>query len=236
MNSSYTGATPTVTPRCKRVKDIVGVRRGRSVIVRYAGRGEGTSRHARWNALCDCGNSFVVEGATYLLGKAQSCGCLVVEVGKRNKTHGMTGSPEYDALKSAIQRCHNPKSRAYKDYGARGITVCAEWRESKEKFLADMGPRTSPKHSLDRLNNDLGYFKANCSWRTRSEQSRNRRSNRLITYLGETRTITEWGDRLGVSDNTISLRLKYGWSIREALTTPLMRAKKNPPEFYFEWV
>ncbi len=236
MNDSPTGATPTTTALPKRVNDLRGQIFGLLTVLEYVGP-IGKCRHAYWKVRCSCllKKIFNVVGTTLTNGDTRSCGCLRVEAGKRNATHGMTGTPEYDALKNAIQRCHNPKHRSYKDYGARGITVCAEWRASKEQFLSDMGQRTSPKHSLDRLDNDLGYFKANCAWRTRSEQSRNRRSNRLITYLGETLTITEWGNRIGVSDNTISIRLKYGWSIQSALTTPLMRAKKSPPEFHFEW-
>lgn len=236
MNDSPTGAMPTATALPKRVNDLRGQTFGLLTVLEYAGR-IGKCRHAYWKVQCSCPLKTIknIVGTTLTNGDSRSRGCLVVEVGRRNKTHGMTGTPEYEALNHAIQRCHNPKCRAYKNYGARGITVCIDWRESRDKFFEDMGPRTSPDHTLERLDNELGYCKTNCAWRTHQEQQSNRRSNRNITFRGETLTITEWARRIGASDNVISLRLKYGWSIEKALTTPVSPRKKNNRDFFFEW-
>lgn len=89
--------------------------------------------------------------------------------------HGMYMTSEYIAWRNMISRCHSKTSRAYKNYGARGITVCPEWRASLVVFYKDMGARPSKDHSIDRINNNEGYSKDNCKWSTRAEQTINRR-------------------------------------------------------------
>jgi len=99
---------------------------------------------------------------------------------------------EYRSWKGMKVRCNNPNNPRYKDYGARGITVCDEWLHSFETFLFDMGPSPSSKHSIDRINNHLGYSKENCRWATRIEQNNNKRSNRMITVQGRTQSVAMW--------------------------------------------
>lgn len=94
-------------------------------------------------------------------------------------THGMSRSPEHNAWARMIQRCENPNEGGYKNYGGRGIRVCAEWRASFSAFLRDMGRRPSGIHSIDRIDVDGDYAPGNCRWATPSEQSRNRRVNKL---------------------------------------------------------
>lgn len=140
--------------------------------------------------------------------------------------HGMarrvTGNraPEYGAWSNMIQRCHHPPHPYYKYYGARGITVCNEWRNSFEKFIADMGLRPSPKHSLDRIDNAGNYEPGNCRWATSMEQMSNTRRNRLITFRGKTQHRAAWARELGMYENTISQRIAKGWPVELALTTP----------------
>jgi hypothetical protein len=126
-----------------------------------------------WLVECECGNSKVVRGQ-YLRDGAKSCGCTRGKV-----THGFSRrgrvTPEYKAWQAMIQRCVNPDHEAYKNYGARGITVCQLWRNSFDEFFASMGKRPTPKHSLERINNDRGYSPDNCKWATRTEQNRNKR-------------------------------------------------------------
>lgn len=140
-------------------------------------------------------------------------------------THGMTDTPELNAWYGMKQRCYNPNYVGYMRYGARGITVCDEFLQSFEVFLAEVGIRPSPKHSLDRIDNDKGYDVGNVKWATRIEQASNKSTNRHIEYNGETLTITEWGRRTGIPRITLSNRLKAGWSTCRTLTEPLRGAK-----------
>lgn len=120
-----------------------------------------------------------------------------------------------------LQRCNNPDAHAFEDYGGRGIKVCPAWENSVEAFLADMGPRPSPKHSLDRIDNDAGYCPENCRWATKREQSNNRRCCAFLTHDGRTMTKTEWSREVGISPQLINIRLKNNWTVAEALTTPV---------------
>lgn len=135
----------------------------------------------------------------------------------RPKIHGMTKAPEYAALRNAVDRCHNSRHRAYRNYGARGITVCERWRGSFAAFFADMGPRPSPRHSLDRIDNDGNYEPGNCRWATRSEQGNNRAVCRRLVINGRDMTVTEWAAESGVDRSTIYQRLKNGWDAHRAV-------------------
>jgi hypothetical protein len=129
------------------------------------------------------------------------------------------------------QRCTNPNAQGFEHYGGRGIRVCAWW-DSFESFLTDMGERPSLKHSLDRIDNDghysCGYceecrangWPANCRWATAAEQWRNSSRIRLLTLRGRTQCLEDWAAELGISTATLGGRLKRGWSIEQAITTP----------------
>lgn len=107
-------------------------------------------------------------------------------------------------------RCLNPRARNYAAYGGRGIIVCDKWKNSFEAFVADVGDRPSPKHSLDRIDNERGYEPGNVRWATQKEQARNARHNIWLTYNGRTMLMTEWADELGVSRQTMSHRYHKG--------------------------
>jgi hypothetical protein len=135
----------------------------------------------------------------------------------------MATSPVYRAWQQLFQRCENPKDRAYKNYGARGITVCEEWRDFP-RFLADMGMR--PKgFQLDRKDNDKGYSKENCRWVTAKVNRNNQRNNRCVTYRGRTLTATQWAEELGLNSRTLHNRLSRGWPVERALTEPNNRKR-----------
>jgi hypothetical protein len=134
-----------------------------------------------WRVTCDCGTVCFHTTGRLLSGRTRSCGCLVRETtAARNLVHGEAPrgrpSPEYRIWLSMKDRCHNPKNPGHRNYGTRGITVCNRWRNSFEAFLEDMGRRPSPKHSLDRIDNDSEYSLENCRWTTRSIQRRNSRN------------------------------------------------------------
>lgn len=178
--------------------------------------------HGLWLCRCDCGTEFKVLGKSLRTGNTKSCGCFKLEsltTNPRALKHGR--SPEWQSWSGMIRRCHEPRATGYKRYGGRGITVCDRWRgeDGLANFIADMGPR--PKgYELDRIDNDQGYFKENCRWGTRRQQARNRRDTRLITLNGKTQCLKDWLAEFGILDPTFRYRVKAGWTIERALTTP----------------
>lgn len=134
------------------------------------------------------------------------------------KTHGMTKTPEYQAWRLMRYRCNSPRMANYRWYGERGIAVCDLWQSSFESFYADMGPRPGPEYSLDRIDNDGNYEPGNCRWATRSEQSSNRRTTRLIAFKGVTMTVKAWSTQIGISRELLKYRLDHGWTLDAALT------------------
>ncbi len=108
------------------------------------------------------------------------------------KTHGLSSSPEYWAWASMKARCLNVKSPQFADYGGRGISVSPEWVASFESFIAHIGRRPSPQHSIDRIENDGNYEPGNVRWATSATQNRNRRNNHWVTFNGKTLTLEDW--------------------------------------------
>ena len=173
-----------------------------------------------WLCVCDCGTEHVVRADHLYAGLIRSCGCLRIESSREKETtHGLTGTSEYMSWTGAKGRCHNEQDAKYEYYGGRGISVCKRW-DTFEQFLKDMGNRPTQKHSIDRIDNDGDYTPENCRWATMKEQCRNRRSNHLLTYDGETLCITEWEEKMGVSRGLIRGRVFAGWGIEDAITRP----------------
>lgn len=143
------------------------------------------------------------------------------------RTHGMTGSPEFSSWRSMIKRCTNESHDSYQRYGGRGIVVCDRWLESFACFYADMGPRPSIRHSIEREDSNGNYEPGNCRWATPTEQCRNRCNNRLVELNGKIMTVTEAADLVGICRNTIYSRLYHGWSIEKAISKPPQRRRTN---------
>jgi hypothetical protein len=202
--------------------DLTGKVFGRWTVISFVERD--TNRQSKWKCVCLCGEAREVAAGKLLQGKSSSCGCLRDElIASRFRVHGETikGTSEYTSWKSMLQRCSDPNSTNYPRYGGRGITVCDRWKHSFENFLADMGRKPSSKHSIEREENEGNYEPANCRWATSKEQSRNRRSNRMLTLNGRVQCLADWADETGLSYKTIQSRLLRGWSEEKTLTTPV---------------
>lgn len=210
-----------------KLKDLMGQKFGiLTVISRVPNDKHG---RAKWLCKCDCGNETVVQGNHLREGQTKSCGCLRAElVSKAQATHRLTKSRTYKSWISMKTRCDDHKNEAYGNYGGRGIKVCDDWY-SFENFLRDMGERPKGK-TLDRKDNNKGYYKDNCRWATICEQENNRRNNRRFTINGETMTLSQWGYRYNVDPRVVSNRLKIGWDIKKCLETPSKAKIRKPKE------
>lgn len=143
---------------------------------------------AQWICVCECGNVKKIFACNLLKEVARSCGCD--RNNNRTKRHGQSQIPEYGAWARMRYRCLNTKASIYADYGGRGVGISKRW-DKFETFLEDMGLRPSPKHSLDRINNDGNYEPSNCRWATTSEQAFNKRTRKAIQNYTDKEFIAE---------------------------------------------
>ncbi len=145
--------------------------------------------------------------------------------------HGLYGTPEYDAWRGMIDRCENPKSPGFPHYGGRGIKICSQWRHAPEAFLAHVGKRPSPKHQIDRIDNDGNYEPGNVRWATNRQNTNNRRVTVRVSFQGETLPLSNWAERLGLPYDLLADRvIRYGWPADRAFTEPT--EQKNRPITY----
>lgn len=202
-------------------KNIAGQRFGKLTVIEKANRPNKpkSENHVWWKCLCDCGNVHIVRGSNLIRGNVQSCGCLIKET---NTKHGMRHTPIYNRWLYIKARCFYPKNPKYKNYGARGITMCDSWRNSFEEFYNYVSklPHFGEKgYTLNRIDNDGNYEPNNVEWADDIAQSNNKRNNHLMTYNGKTQTIAQWARELGINKHTLQNRiLTCKWSVERALT------------------
>lgn len=188
---------------------------------------------ARWTVRCDCGTVKEVRRKEVLRKTKKplrSCGCLQREAAarigrERNRVHGMKGTPTWKSWQAARNRCRNPNNVAFANYGGRGIKFCERWDDFAQ-FVADVGERPEGT-TLDRIDNAGHYEPGNCRWSTPRTQARNKRDNRLVTYGGRTITVAQAADSLGMDRSTLGYRLRAGWPVEMALTTPVSRSNQH---------
>lgn len=205
--------------------DLAGQRFGALLAIGESGK----TKHGniKWLCVCDCGREKVVASAKLRQGQAVSCGCLKAELcAAANIKHGNSArgrmTAEYRAWCNIIDRCENPSRSGYEHYGARGVSICREWRESFAAFLRDVGNRPTPEHSIDRIDFDGNYEPGNVRWATRVTQARNRSCTRWLEYNGEVRCLSEWSLLLGIKKTTLFQRLRR-MSVRDAFETPVRK-------------
>lgn len=151
------------------------------------------------------------------------------DLAERNRMrakHGLSGSPTMKSYEAMVRRCTNPQDKDYKNYGARGVTVCTRWSESFENFVADMGIKPRGK-SLGRIDNDGDYSPENCQWEDAKSQANNRRGNKTINYRGRTQTVAQWADEIGIGPKTLAYRIRAGWSLDDAMSATVDRSIKR---------
>lgn len=145
-----------------------------------------------------------------------------------NLKHGMSTTPTFKSWLCMKQRCLNPRAPDFARFGGRGIKICASWVHDFEQFYADMGERPKGK-TLDRKDVDGNYAPKNCKWSTATEQHRNRRNTRYVTYRGKKYALYDLAEKFSIKPAVLMTRLGSGWEIEKALRTPLMpgRGKKK---------
>lgn len=178
---------------------------------------------------CSCGNQTLIS--KYNFGVTKSCGCYKQEIKYK---HGGKNTRLYNIWKSIKQRCVYSSSATFKNYGGRGIKMCEEWKNNysvfKEWALANGYDENAQRGvcTLDRINVNGNYEPSNCRWINIQKQQLNKQNNRLITFNGETKTLKEWSDELGINYGTLQQRLDVAkLSIEEAFTKPIDKSKSR---------
>lgn len=181
---------------------------------------------ARWLCACKCGQQSTALGYDLRKGLVKSCGCFRIEISSKiNLSHGQSKvnnrSKEYSVWLNMRNRCYNASTPSFSRYGALGITVCDQWKNSFENFFSDMG--TCPVgYSIDRIDSSGNYEPLNCRWADIKTQANNRKSVKLLTFNNKTQSVAQWCEELNLNKRTIRARIyEYGWDIEKALTTPI---------------
>lgn len=210
-----------------RLIDITGNRYGRWVVL---GRSRSVSgQSARFKCVCDCGQTRDVSSSKLRSGASTSCGCYAREVrAAKVTTHGLSKMPEYKVWAGMKRRCQTPGCSGYKKYGERGIKVCARWSDGEgeksgfECFIADMGRRPTPLHSIDRIDPYGDYEPLNCRWATREVQSKNQKKVNRVTIDGVEFFGFEVAALNGIAQKTYNNRIRLlKWTPLKAATTPV---------------
>ena len=209
-------------------RNIAGVRFNRLIPIEPTGHRDKFNKIV-WKCLCDCGRISFVSTCAITTGNTKSCGCQKFDsTSKRFRKHGMSGTSIYRIFHLMIARCHNPESQNYRLYGARGIFVCDAWRTSFDAFRKDVGERPSDRHSLDRIDVNLGYEPGNVRWSDQKSQCRNKRNNRIVELNGVRLPVSEWSEILGIDQRLIIKRLSRGAKPEDALATGRRRGNNRP--------
>lgn len=206
----------------------VGKRYGRLVVLPNT---KTTGNGLQYLCRCDCGKEIYSTIGNLTSENTKSCGCLSSEiVSKRNKTHGMSGTRIYDIWSHMIARCEKPYDKRYGRYGARGISVCDEWHKFEEFYKWAISSGYKEDLTIDRIDVDGGYCPENCRWATYKQQENNTSKNVLITFNGETKTLSEWADFYKISYKTLHQRIRvYKWDFERAVTQRVKTVEKTEP-------
>lgn len=203
---------------------MIGQEFGRLTVVKYI-EFRKKSRNHFWECRCECGTIVQVSQGHLKTGHTKSCGCIGKErmhsPDNPNYKHGLSHSPEWSTWQRILQVTQNPRSTGYYKYGGRGIKCCQRWLDSFDAFFADMGKRPTPRHQIEREDNNGDYCPENCVWALPTVQANNTRRNRRITYQGKTQSLKQWCDEINVNYAMALQRIiKLKWNPVRAITQP----------------
>lgn len=210
---------------------LAGRRFGRLTAIEPSDVRIGVRQRTSWLCRCDCGTTLIVETGRLTSGNTRSCGCLAKEVqATLHLKHGgaRKGSKTrlYRIWMNMHQRCYDPNFTAAHRWGGRGIKVCEEWHDFATFRAWARANGYADDLSIDRIDNDGDYEPSNCRWATPTQQARNTRLTRFLTYRGRTRPAADWAEDVGLTTKTLTQRIdKYGWSVARAISTPRYGAR-----------
>lgn len=221
-----------------RFRDLIGQKFNKLTVIEYVGKTK--NGVSKWKCLCDCGKIIIVSGGNLKNGNTKSCGCFKIQKSKENLKlgpksliiHNLSNSRTYHIWENIIQRCTNPKNTNYKYYGGRNppIAVCDKWNPktggSFKNFLTDMG-ECPEGLSLNRIDNDDGYYKENCRWVLSADNNKNKRNNIMVPFNEKFLCLKDYCKELNLNYKVILWRISTrGLSVEKALATPI-RCKKE---------
>ena len=218
-------------------KDLTGQRFGKLVAISFVRRPSGKDGRSKiyWTCKCDCGNTTEVNSGNIGNGHTSSCGCLMREIAvSANVTHGLTGTRVYDIWVNMIARTKNIKNNDYRNYGARGISVCDRWltfvrfkEDMYSNYLLHASQFGEENTSIERVDNSKGYSPDNCTWSTRIEQGQNKRNNKRYLVNGELLTRRDISAIYKISINTLKGRTSRGCSAEQMIASPNKNLRKG---------
>jgi len=215
-------------------KDVTGQRFGLlTVIKRVKNDKQGNSK---WLCKCDCGNEKIVRLSCLKRSTTPSCGCLTIKnIKKANTKHKLSKTRIYRIWKGMKHRCYCPSSNGYELYGGRGVTVCNEWNEFTPFYEWAKISGYQENLTIDRIDVNGNYEPSNCKWSTGKEQANNRRNNHIITYNGETHTLSEWANKYNIPVGLLADRVNRShWTFEKAITTPKRLRNKHQIQQLFK--
>ena len=203
--------------------DLTSKQFGRLTVLSFQGRNK--QYDSLWSCSCECGNSKVIRGGVLKNGHTRSCGCLQKESTSMSRTtHGLIKEnfKLYKVWIGIKQRCNNPKSSSFNDYGGRGISICEKWESKFEDFhYWAISKGYKEGLTIERVNPNGNYEPTNCIWIPKKEQSNNRTSSVVISYQGITENASYWSEKTKIPSNVITQRIRRGWSEEKTLTTKI---------------
>ena len=201
--------------------DLSGQRFGSLIVIRRVKSDDTHKGQASWLCKCDCGNELITTTKRLHNGK-HSCGCVMGNTKHGDNTRKRGATRLYGVWKAMRQRCNNPNTPAYDRYGGRGISVCDEWSNYQRFKEWALTNGYAEGLTIDRIDNDAGYYPWNCRWVTRKEQSRNRSCNVLVTINGDTKPLSVWCEEMHLNENVVNNRIyNLHWSYEDAITKPV---------------